>query len=151
MKKHINIYQQLSKLSKHQLKEICKLLAVTCPVKKKDIIYELLQPLEYKYTMEKREERAQQRKKEREEKVQQRKKEREEKHKKRSQKSEENKKSRELERKSRELERKSRELLRKQKSEERNFERQQQINEWKEEGKTNVEIAGLLMNMNISS
>ena len=144
MKKHINIYQQLSKLSKHQLKEICKLLAVTCPVKKKDIIYELLQPLEYKYTMEKREERAQQRKKEREEKVQQRKKEREEKHKKRSQKSEENKKSRELERK-------SRELLRKQKSEERNFERQQQINEWKEEGKTNVEIAGLLMNMNISS
>ena len=118
------IQTRLNKLSKRQLQKICKRMGIKCPKRKRDIVNKLLQPLEAKYKMESRE----QKRKEREE-------------------------ARELQKKSRELQRQSRELVRearKMERENKRKERQRLIDKWKQEGKDNVEIVELLMQMNIS-
>ena len=122
------IQTRLNKLSKRQLQEICKRIGIKCPKRKRDIVNKLLQPLGYKYKMEreqKRREREEARKMERE----QKRKEREE--------------ARELQKKSRDLQRQSRELVRearKMEREKKREERQRLIEKWKQEGKDNVEI-----------
>ena len=146
---------RLNNLTKKQLKEICKRMKIKCPDRKRDIVNILLQPLETKYKMEKNRE---QKRKEREEALKQKRKERKEAR-------ELQKKSRELQKKSRELQKKSRELIREarkierdQKQEARKIEReikreerQRLIEKWKQEGKDNLEIVELLMQMNVEN
>ena len=125
------IQTRLNKLSKRQLQEICKRMGIKCPKRKRDIVNKLLQPLEIKYKME-REEAREQKRREREEARKQKRKERED--------------ARELQKKSRELVREARKMEREIKHEER----QRLIDKWKQEGKDNIEIIELLMQMNIS-
>jgi hypothetical protein len=134
------IQTRLNKLSKRQLQEICKRIGIKCPKRKRDIVNKLLQPLEIKYKMEKSRE---QKRKEREKAREQKRKEREEA---RKQKRKEREDARELQKKSRELVREARKMEREIKHEER----QRLIDKWKQEGKDNIEIIELLMQMNIS-
>ena len=112
-------------------------MKIKCPDRKRDIVNILLQPLETKYKMEKNRE---QKRKEREEALKQKRKERKE--------------ARELQKKSRELQKKSRELIREARKIEREIkreERQRLIEKWKQEGKDNLEIVELLMQMNVEN
>ena len=130
----------LNKLSKRQLQEICKRIGIKCPKRKRDIVNKLLQPLEIKHKMEKSRE---QKRREREEARKQKRREREEA---RKQKRKEREDTRELQKKSRELVIEARKMEREIKHEER----QRLIDKWKQEGKDNIEIIELLMQMNIS-
>ena len=130
----------LNKLSKRQLQEICKRIGIKCPKRKRDIVNKLLQPLEIKYKMERSRE---QKRREREEARKQKRREREEA---RKQKRKEREDTRELQKKSRELVIEARKMEREIKHEER----QRLIDKWKQEGKDNIEIIELLMQMNIS-
>tara|TARA_Y100000591_G_C21772161_1_gene666124 strand:- start:173 stop:613 length:441 start_codon:yes stop_codon:yes gene_type:complete len=139
---------RLNNLTKKQLKEICKRMKIKCPDRKRDIVNILLQPLETKYKMEKNRE---QKRREREEALKQKRKERKEAR-------ELQKKSRELQKKSRELIREARKIERDQKQEARKIEReikreerQRLIEKWKQEGKDNLEIVELLMQMNVEN
>ena len=134
------IQTRLNKLSKRQLQKICKRMGIKCPKRKRDIVNKLLQPLETKYKMEKNRE---QKRKEREKAREQKRKEREEA---RKQKRKEREDTRELQKKSRELVIEARKMEREIKHEER----QRLIDKWKQEGKDNIEIIELLMQMNIS-
>jgi len=125
-----NILIRLNNLTKKQLNEICKQMKIKCPNRKQDIVNKLLQPLGHHYKMEKSRE---QKRKERDEARKQKRKERE--------------KARELQKKSRELVREARKIERENKREER----QKLIEKWKQEGKDNLEIVELLMQMNVEN
>lgn len=132
---------RLNNLTRKQLNEICKRMKIKCPDRKRDIVNILLQPLETKYKMEKNRE---QKRREREEALKKKRKERKE--------------ARELHKKSRELVREARKIERDQKKEARKIEReikreerQRLIEKWKQEGKNNLEIVELLMQMNIEN
>lgn len=139
---------RLNNLTRKQLNEICKRMKIKCPDRKRDIVNILLQPLETKYKMEKNRE---QKRSEREEALKQKRKERKEAR-------ELQTKSRELQKKSRELVREARKIEREQKKEARKIEReikreerQRLIEKWKQEGKNNLEIVELLMQMNVEN
>lgn len=132
---------RLNNLTRKQLNEICKRMKIKCPDRKRDIVNILLQPLETKYKMEKNRE---QKRREREEALKKKRKERKE--------------ARELHKKSRELVREARKIERDQKKEARKIEReikrqerQRLIEKWKQEGKNNLEIVELLMQMNVEN
>ena len=137
---------RLNNLTKKQLNKICKRMKIKCPNRKQDIVNKLLQPLGHQYKMKSKE----QKQKERKEAIEQKQKERKEggelKKKSREQKQKERKEAR----KNRKIERTQIQKNRKMEREIKQLERQRLIDKWKKEGKDNLEIVELLMQMNIS-
>ena len=141
---------RLNNLTKKQLNKICKRMKIKCPNRKQDIVNKLLQPLRYQYKMKSKEQKQKERKEARELKQKERKEARELKQK-------ERKKSRELKQKERKEAREANKIERTQiqknlkiEREIKRQERQRLIDKWKQEGKDNLEIVELLMQMNIS-